>query len=194
MGNMCSGSSDKELVVWPETATGMTSFAFQEQDNWTKVDFNQSKLDACYLTYRDNKATQVEFNVPAGDDMLYFFTSELSGCSIWYKKIDDTISIIHEARTTQTHDGDGYLLIFDSNKASPDDLSKLSTDKNGKPSTPEDPESYYYQINKQYSLYALVSNDSIEFRIQHFKKTILAQEGKVGSYQLLSVDYNSIGF
>lgn len=90
----------------------------ENAENYT-VKLETGEGDSYYLKWNDG--AYVEADLQLTGDIKYFYTSELSGCSLWYKynKTTRNLKIRHEARTTQEaqkkHIDDGYSLWVDSN-------------------------------------------------------------------------------
>ena len=124
MGNKPGGDKGKPLLLGgvPSSSSNGAAYhvTFEDQgDHETATLTNGSSPDAYYRPWSNGACTEGSFALDGS--IKYFFTAQLSGCSIWVKTDKDhrKISILHEARTDaksqQAHHENGFALIVDSN-------------------------------------------------------------------------------
>ncbi|MBU8899808.1 hypothetical protein KRR26_29770 [Corallococcus sp. M34] len=188
MGNTAVKAKQKPLIVGPIPSPGSGNFAvaFTDRDgDGKKVTDREIAVltvsttpNAHYLPWANGAFTRCEISLES-DSIDYFFTADLSGCSLWYKFQDKKILIRHEARTTAEaqleHSIAGFKCVVNSS-TNPDDI-QLSVD----PDT-------NVRSAQFYVVYALLDHESrqIDFRVQLVaqKKNLLT---RVETYELVKL-------
>jgi hypothetical protein len=188
MGNASGKTKQKPLIL--AAAPGTDPGAFEATFS-TEADREQASLknsvtpDAYYLPWKNGAYTACEINL-APKQIDYFFTADLSGCSLWYKFDGAKIKIRHEARTDansqREHTLAGFKCIVDSS-LNKDDV-QLAID-----------EKTMIRSAQFYVVYALFDYDAklVDFRAQlvHQKKNL---NTRAESYELVKVDSIPIAF
>jgi len=187
MGNASSQAKQKPLVITAAPGDGAGAYHVNFAE---KADFEQVLLtkdgfpDAYYLPWNSGNCTECEISLSKGQ-FDYFFTANLSGCSIWYKFENKQIKIRHEARTDKQvhwqHSIAGFKLAFDSSAS---DECTLTVD-----------EATLVRTAQFFMVYALLDHKEkvIEFRVQLIKhvRNGLSQAEK---YELIRVDNVPVPF
>ncbi|WP_223637983.1 hypothetical protein [Corallococcus sp. EGB] len=181
MGNASGRQKQKPLILGPAPGSGMGAYsvAFDTLSDHELATLKESKSpDAFYLPWKSGDVTEGEIDL-TNHDLTYFFTANLSGCSLWYKFQDDRIVIRHEARTDggsqNLHKLAGFKCVVDSS-LNPDDV-QLSVDQET-----------MIRKARYYVVYALFDHEArqVEFRAQ-----LVAQEtnllNRQESYDLVKV-------
>ncbi|RYZ43777.1 MAG: hypothetical protein EOO71_02130 [Myxococcaceae bacterium] len=179
MGNASGREKPKPLIVGgsPSVDPGAFKVTFSMQADHELGTLKESdKPNAFHLPWRDGACTECEIPLDS-THIEYFFTANLSGCSLWYKFNDGNIVIRHEARgdpvVQNQHRIAGFKCVVDS-RLNPDDIQLVV-----------DPETHL-RTSRFYVVYALLDHDarSIDFRPQHVQQT-KNLFSKVESYELL---------
>ncbi|WPB77617.1 hypothetical protein KYC5002_00425 [Archangium violaceum] len=179
MGNSSGKAKPKPLLVTegPGEGTGAYKLTITEKSDHEDASFAASSAaDAYYLPWKSGDVTECEINL-ATRKIQYFFTANLSGCSLWYKFDGAKIKIRHEARTDsesqRLHRLAGFTCVVDSS-LNKDDIQLVIDDKT------------MIRHAQFYCVYALIDYEErqIEFRAQLVKnqKNLLS---KVESYELV---------
>ncbi|NOK15028.1 hypothetical protein [Corallococcus exercitus] len=181
MGNASGRQKQKALILGPAPGSGMGAYAvtFDTLEDRELATLKESgSPDAFYLPWKSGDVTECEIDL-ATDTLSYFFTANLSGCSLWYKFQDGRIRIRHEARTDSAsqnlHKLAGFKCVVDSS-LNPDDI-QLSVD-----------EETMVRKARYYVVYALFDHEArqVEFRAQ-----LVAQQtnllNRQESYDLVKV-------
>ena len=133
MGNASGRQKQKPLILGPTPGSGMGAYAvtfdtLEDRELATLKDSDSP--DAFYLPWKSGDVTECGIDLTK-DTLTYFFTANLSGCSLWYKFQDGRILIRHEARTDSAsqnlHKLAGFKCVVDSS-LNPDDV-QLSVDQ-----------------------------------------------------------------
>ncbi|HLL56095.1 MAG TPA: hypothetical protein VK447_21210 [Myxococcaceae bacterium] len=188
MGNASGKAKQKPLLLGavPNGVPGLFEVAFSTEDDHELATLAESRTpDAFHLPWKNGAYTEGEITL-ATRQVDYFFTADLSGCSLWYKFEGGKIRIRHEARTdknSQTqHSLAGFKCVVDSN-LNKDDV-QLAVDEDTMMKTAQ-----YYVV------YALLDYDSkvIEFRSQlvRQKKNMLS---RAEAYELVKVQSIPVSF
>ncbi|MBJ6764669.1 hypothetical protein JGU66_28205 [Myxococcaceae bacterium JPH2] len=195
MGNTSVKAKQKPLIVGPVPSPGSGNFAvaFTDRDGDGKqvTDREIAALtvsttpNAHYLPWANGAFTRCEISL-ASAEIEYFFTADLSGCSLWYKFQDNKVLIRHEARTTaeaqREHALAGFKCVVDSS-SDPNDV-QLSVD----PDTS-------VRSARFYVVYALLDHEArqIDFRVQLVaqKKNLLT---RVETYDLVKLGSVVVAF
>lgn len=188
MGNASGRQKQKPLILGgvPSTEPGAFTVTFSEQTDHELATLAEGgKTNAYHLPWKDGACTECEIDL-ASVQLKYFFTANLSGCSLWYKFNSGNIVIRHEARTDSVsqnqHRIAGFKCVVDSS-ANKNDV-QLSVD----PDT-------QLRTARFYVVYALFDHEAgaIDFRPQHVQQTknLLS---RVEAYELLKVDAVVIPF
>ncbi|NOK18515.1 hypothetical protein [Corallococcus carmarthensis] len=181
MGNASGRQKQKPLILGPAPGSGMGAYAvtFDTLEDRELATLKESgSPDAFYLPWKSGDVTECEIDL-ATDTLAYFFTANLSGCSLWYKFQEGRILIRHEARTDSAsqnlHKLAGFKCVVDSS-LNPDDI-QLSVD-----------EETMVRKARYYVVYALFDHEArqVEFRAQ-----LVAQQtnllNRQESYDLVKV-------
>jgi hypothetical protein len=187
MGNKHTGTKTKPVICPEQSAKDFTECTFEDRDDCTVVKFGVGDDKAYFLPWKDSDKTEAIISKDSFKQApLYFFTADLSGCSIWFKQKGGNVHIIHEARTYITHSDDGYKLIINSNNDK--SVGYHLEDKKGK--KVEGMEEYHRRKAICYNVYALLKSSEIEFRIQKIESTKIT-ESKTTKYKLMNIEYKS---
>lgn len=160
MGNVNKAPSGGKPLILPSSyAAGLYKATFTTRSDCEVVTLaTSSKPDAYYLPWKNNNYTEGQFSL-GPKTTVYFFTADMSGCSLWYRLSQNTLFLRHEARTDadsqRVHSTAGFTLLFDTNTAN---VVALEADE-------ETRTAVYFVI------YALVDyeHQRIEFRIQQVR-------------------------
>ncbi|WOA54182.1 hypothetical protein [Dickeya solani] len=174
-------------VVTPANYSGIYQATIQDvvqagSPTIMRVGFIHGHPNAYFLPWGNNNFTQGEIDLN-NTDIEYFFTANFSGCSLWCRIDSGNVLFRHEARTTplayQQHLGDGYRLIFDSNR--PDVHVELRED-NGEPILRN---AQYYVIFAEVLRLSNLAFIGLKFHIQHvFNQKDMQSQNEI--YELLS--------
>lgn len=162
MGNASGRQKQKPLILGPTPGSGMGAYAVTfdtSLDDRELATLTESESpDAFYLPWKSGDVTECEIDL-ATDAITYFFTANLSGCSLWYKFHEGRIFIRHEARTDSAsqnpHKLAGFKCVVDSS-LNPDDV-QLSVDQET-----------MVRKARYYVVYAIFDHEArqVEFRAQ----------------------------
>ncbi|MBZ4330225.1 hypothetical protein NR800_22165 [Corallococcus interemptor] len=188
MGNASGRQKQKPLILGPAPGSGMGVYAvtFDTLEDRELATLEESRSpDAFYLPWKSGDVTEGGIDLTT-DTVTYFFTANLSGCSLWYKFQDGRIFIRHEARTDSAsqnlHKLAGFKCVVDSS-LNPDDV-QLSVD----------PETMVRKA-RYYVVYAIFDHEArqVEFRAQ-----LVAQQtnllNRQESYELVKVTAVAVKF
>ncbi|CAM3190177.1 hypothetical protein G4177_33705 [Corallococcus sp. ZKHCc1 1396] len=188
MGNASGRQKQKPLILGPAPGSGMGAYAatFDTLEDRELAMLKESKApDAFYLPWATGDVTECGIDLTT-HNLTYFFTANLSGCSLWYKFQDGRILIRHEARTDSAsqnlHKLAGFKCVVDSS-LNKDDI-QLSVD----------PETMVRKA-RYYVVYALFDHEArqVEFRAQ-----LVAQEtnllNRQESFDLVKVTTTVVNF
>ncbi|MBN9682604.1 MULTISPECIES: hypothetical protein [unclassified Corallococcus] len=188
MGNASGRQKQKPLILGPAPGAGMGAYAvaFDELEDRELATLKESKSpDTFYLPWKSGDVTEGEIDLSTGT-LTYFFTANLSGCSLWYKFQEGRIFIRHEARTDSAsqnlHKLAGFKCVVDSS-LNPDDI-QLSVDQET-----------MVRRARYYVVYALFDYEArqVEFRAQ-----LVAQQtnlvSRQESYDLVKVSSSVVKF
>ncbi|HZI14083.1 MAG TPA: hypothetical protein VE153_27195 [Myxococcus sp.] len=188
MGNASGRAKQKPtiLAAAPGVEPGIFSATFSEEADRDVVTLKSSGTqNAYFLPWKNGTYTECEINLSMGL-VDYFFTADLSGCSLWYKFDSGKMKIRHEARTDKpsqrVHTLAGFQCVVDSS-LNPDDVQLVLDDKT------------MVRTSRFYVVYALFDYDAkvADFRVQHVgqKKNLLS---KAESYELIKVESVTVDF
>jgi hypothetical protein len=187
MGNTTGRAKPKPLVIKsaPGDGSGAYHVEFSEDAEIELVSLTKDGFpNAYYLPWMSGGCTECKITLSKGQ-IDYFFTANLSGCSIWYKFEEGRIKIRHEARTDKKvhweHSIAGLKLVFDSSAS---DDSTLTVDEKTLVRTAQ-----FFMV---YAVFDYVEK-VIEFRIQlvrHMRNGFTQAE----KYELLRVETVSVPF
>lgn len=182
MGNTQTTGKQKPLIVVNNPISGFKKAVFKDKPEWEEValeDCPEDEIDSFFLQWKNNDYTEGRINLTT-EKITYFFTSDMSGCSLWYiyDKEANILNIRHEARPNsgQKHLDDGYTLIKNTNS----DEITLETNLVGD----------VFQKTAQYNIvYAILDEGTITFKIQLVK---LLQIGSDKKYSLVNMALKEI--
>jgi hypothetical protein len=108
----------KPYIVSTNPSSGTKQAVITEKDFSQDVSFSGSDVNSYFLQWRSGAYTECTLDLNH-QNLTYFFTSDMSGCSLWYNYNNQTkvMNIRHEARpgNHQQHIDDGYTLVGDTN-------------------------------------------------------------------------------
>ncbi|NBD07929.1 MULTISPECIES: hypothetical protein [Corallococcus] len=181
MGNASGRQKQKPLILdsVAGSAPGLFKATFTTHPDREGATLTESsKPNAYHLPWKNGDYTEGEVDL-TNEEVEYFFTSDLSGCSLWYKFTGGRIKIRHEARTDKgsqdVHRLAGFKCVVDSS-LNKDDV-QLAVDADT-----------MIRSAQFYVVYALFEHESksVDFRVQlvQQKKNLLT---RVEVYELVKV-------
>lgn len=188
MGNASGRQKQKPLILDSVAGSdpGLFKATFATHDDREGATLTEdSKPNAYHLPWKNDDYTEGEVDL-TNKQVKYFFTSDLSGCSLWYKFTEARIKIRHEARTDKgsqdLHRLAGFKCVVDSSLNKDDVQLVLDSDT-------------MIRSAQFYVVYALFAHDaqSVEFRVQlvRQKKNLLT---RVEVYSLVKVESVEVEF
>jgi hypothetical protein len=108
----------KPYIVSTNPSSGYKQAVITEKEFCQEVSFSSAGVNSYFLQWRNGAYTECVLDLN-NQNLTYFFTSDMSGCSLWYKYNNQTkiMDVRHEARpgNHQQHIADGYTLVGDTN-------------------------------------------------------------------------------
>jgi hypothetical protein len=194
MGNKPGIDKGKPLILGGVPSSSAVGAAYEatfvdQADHETATLTEGKTLNAYYLPWKNGTYTEGSFAL--NPSMEYFFTAQLTGCSLWVKTDKDhkKISFVHEARTDtnsqQIHQKDGFTLVVDSNamkKAGFSQEAGFTIDKKN------------IKTMVHFEAYALLNYEHkvVEFRIQMIQTVQNLELRTPPSFKLLDVKTKTV--